>query len=257
MGLGQSRTGRKDERICRLRGSYRHADVEKMFSQSQAGVLVDVAKSWPCQQWDEEWLSNTLGHHIVQVSDKDSCGNVKHREKKELSSFMSQCKDLGPSRRHAGDGTLPYVDNFDVFSLAPELRSGVPSEKLFGPDRGLIIYGGFLGPPGSSTRIHFDSEDNIITCVFGRKLFVLAPPGAVDLMDHSARDIPLENPWDPHIEAVAKQHPMFARCKESVQVAILGPGDVLVQPRGWSHWVYNLELSFSVPCWAKVLPSMD
>ena len=31
-------------------------------------------------------------------------------------------------------------------------------------------------------------------------------------------------------------------------MTILLPGDVLVQPKGWLHWVHNRELSLSVPC---------
>mmetsp|Transcript_17164 Transcript_17164/g.34735 ORF Transcript_17164/g.34735 Transcript_17164/m.34735 type:complete len:173 (+) Transcript_17164:524-1042(+) len=72
--------------------------------------------------------------------------------------------------------------------------------------------------------------------------------------DFSARDIPIENPWDPAVEQKAKLHPMFRRCAEELRIVVLRRGDLLVQPRGWSHWVYNLELSLSVACWAKACP---
>lgn len=39
-----------------------------------------------------------------------------------------------------------------------------------------------------------------------------------------------------------------------MQAVVLERGDLLVQPKGWSHWVYNLSLSLSVACWAKSCP---
>mmetsp|Transcript_152872 Transcript_152872/g.292783 ORF Transcript_152872/g.292783 Transcript_152872/m.292783 type:complete len:259 (-) Transcript_152872:25-801(-) len=241
--------------VLHLKQSDGDINAESFFTASQACRVSGAAKLWPCSCWDEQWLQSTLGDHIVQISYKDACGNEVRREKEQLRSLLSKFSEQDENITAASDRIVPYIDNFDIFSLAPDLRIDVPSEKLFGPERELVIYGGFLGPAGSVTRIHFDSEDNIITCIFGRKLFVVAPPNST--LDYAARDIPLENPWSPDIKAAVKKHPLFAKCPNSVQAVILEPGDVFIQPKGWHHWVHNLSLALSVPCWAKILPSMD
>jgi len=228
-------------------------DIEALFASSTFAVLRDgsqVTHGWRCRRWDVEWVSETIGHAEVELSHKDACGNKLSCEKVELRHFLSAHDD----RSWCPAGTTPYVDNFDLMELAPELRSACPSEKLFGAHRSLVIYGGFLGPAGSSTRLHVDSEDNLIYTAFGKKLFVLLPPSALELIDYDARAIPLENPWDPSVERTVRAHPMFRRCADEVRVVVLHPGDLLVQPKGWSHWVYNLELSLSVACWAKACP---
>lgn len=229
-------------------------EVEELFASSALTVLNEVTESWPCRQWDAEYIQKSLGNFEIQVSHKDSSGNIVSVEKGvKLAHFLTHHAD----RSWSPSGTIPYIDNFDIFGLAPHLRPDCPAEKLFGHDRSLVIHGGFLGPAGSSTRLHVDSEDNCIYMCFGRKLIILLPPSARDLIDFDARSIPLENPWDPAIEEKVKLHPMFRRCAELVRVVVLERGDLLIQPRDWSHWVYNLELSFSVACWAKVLPKVE
>lgn len=228
-------------------------DIEALFSSGTLAVFRDGAaltRGWRCRKWDAKWVSDTLGAHEVEVSHKDRCGNKMSRESISLKHFLQHHDD----RSWRPESTTPYVDNMDLMTLAPELRAECPSQTLFGPHRSLVIYSGFLGPAGSSTRLHIDSEDNLITCVFGRKLFILLPPSAQDLVNYDARDIPLQDPWDPEIERKVRHHPMFRRCAAAVHVLVLGAGDLLVQPRGWLHWVVNLELSFSVACWAKACP---
>jgi len=209
-----------------------------------------LTRGWRCRDWTLKWLDETLGQHEVEISHKDKCGNKVSRERVLLRHFLKHHDDLS----WCPAGTVPYVDNFDVMSLAPELKAECPSEALFGSHRSLVIHGGFLGPSGSCTRLHVDSEDNIIYCAFGRKLFILLPPSAIDDVDYDARGIPLEDPWHPAVEEKVKHHPMFRRCVDAVRVVVLGPGDLLVQPRGWLHMVYNLELSLSIACWAKACP---
>merc|ERR1711879_27676 len=114
-----------------------------------------------------------------------------------------------------------------------ELRKDVPSSGLFSSERALVIYGGFLGPLGSVTRMHFDSEDNIITCIFGRKLFVVTPPYVEHLLDYGAREVPLDDPWNPDVEQMARRHPLFAKCSRHVHAFVLDAGDIFVQPKGW------------------------
>ena len=227
-------------------------DVEGLFASSTMTVLTGCTESWRGRQWSIEWLERTLGTAQVRVAHKDKCGNVvSHEESLQLSHFIRNCDD----HSWCPPDTIPYIDNFDVSMLLPSVQEDIPSEQLFGAHRTLVIYGGFLGPSGSSTRLHVDSEDNLIFCAFGRKLFILLPPCALNLIDYEARNIPLENPWDPAVTDKVKSHPMFRKCSKQVRTVVLGAGDLLVQPKNWSHWVYNLELSFSVACWAKACPA--
>lgn len=154
------------------------SDVEALCSTGELAILPGLTTNWRCRAWDVEWLRKTLGHHDVEVSHRDFCGNGVSRETVRLEHFLQSHAD----RSWVPDNTIPYVSNLDLFALAPELRAEVPSEALFGSDRTLVIHGAFLGAAGSSTRLHVDSEDNIIYCAFGRKLFILLPPLALDLI---------------------------------------------------------------------------
>uniref|UniRef100_A0A7S2BW24 Cupin-like domain-containing protein n=1 Tax=Haptolina brevifila TaxID=156173 RepID=A0A7S2BW24_9EUKA len=176
--------------ICKLSGTLKpcskslqslqsgSSNVEELLASSSLAVLPQLTTNWTCRKWNATWVRNTLGHHEVQVAHKDATGNKVSYETVRLSHFLDNQTD----RSWVPAGTIPYVDNFDIFTLAPERRAEVPSEKLFGPERTLVIYGAFLGPAGSSTRLHVDSEDNLIYCAFGRKLFILLPPSALELI---------------------------------------------------------------------------
>ena len=122
--------------IPRLRGD---VNVEKFFAAGRPAILTDVLNKWPCKDWSLDWLSATLGHHSVEVSYKDCCGNVEGKEKMTLSRFLSE---FAAPRSDFNQGPVPYVSNFDVFGLMPELREQLPASELFSARRSLVIYGG-------------------------------------------------------------------------------------------------------------------
>lgn len=227
-------------------------DVETLLQTSTLSVLKDVTRDWKARRWNLDWLDLHLGDHEAQICYKNAIGDkVGQGEALSIRSFLRHHEDF---RSWAPEGLVPYFDNLDIEALTPTVREDCPSHKLFGSARSLVIHGAFLGPAGSTTRLHVDSEDNLIFCCFGRKCFILLPPESLDLINFDARAIPLENPWDPALEEKVRHHPLFARCADQVRVVVLTPGDLLVQPKGWSHWVINLELSFSIACWAKACP---
>jgi len=252
----------------------RREQAEELFRRSECIVWRGAAGAWPCRAWDAAWLDRHLGECSVKVSYKDSCGDVVRRGTVAIRQLLNEARDEQAGLKPASaDGLVAYADNFDIAALIPEqLRTGVPSASLFGANRDLVIYSGFLGLARSVTRIHVDSEDNLITTIFGRKLFVLLPPSAQSHLDFEARDVPLDQTVlravteadlsapelieeaEAEATALARRHPMFRQCPEAVRVVVLQGGDILVQPQGWSHWVHNLDLAFSVPCWAKALP---
>ena len=183
------------------------------------------------------------------MSYKDACGNTVLRESGvALTRFLDHRDD----RDWCPTGTDPYVDNLDLAVRLPALTDECPSACLFDSKRTLVVHGAFIGPAGCTTRLHSDSEDNLIFCAFGKKLFVLLPPEAHDMVEHTARSIPIG--CNKTAETNAKYHPMFQRCAHLIREVVLGPGDLLVLPKGWMHWVRNLEFSFTVACWAKACP---
>ena len=115
----------------------------------------------------------------------------------------------------------------------------------------------FIGPAGTTTRLHFDAHGahGWLAVVRGRKLFVLFPPS------HGAHLYPFDraqsevgpahapakettqSPVDP-LAPDLRRYPEYA--KAELLAAVCGPGDVIVIPKGWWHYAVALEPCITV-----------
>ncbi|XP_071039560.1 HSPB1-associated protein 1 isoform X2 [Parasteatoda tepidariorum] len=112
----------------------------------------------------------------------------------------------------------------------------------------------WLGSTGANTPCHVDSYGcNLIAQVFGRKKWVLFPPEDAKFL-YPTR-IPYEessifssvNVAEPDLE----KHPLFK--KAHPYVVILENDEVLFVPKGWWHFVLNLDsVTVSVNTWIKL-----
>lgn len=104
----------------------------------------------------------------------------------------------------------------------------------------------FTGCAGTSTALHYDRTKNFFFQLKGKRRFILLPPGELQVLylpptGHPYHRHSLLEPWD--LRAIDwSRYPRFQRtAKHSILVADLGPGDILMIPPFWSHFVVSLS----------------
>ena len=109
----------------------------------------------------------------------------------------------------------------------------------------------WLGTEGAHTPCHYDTYGcNLVGQIAGCKRWILFPPEDSDLLE--ATRVPYEESsvysqwdfryWTNGIPSIDGTHP---------HVVELRPGDVLLVPRHWWHFVLNTELSISINTWLE------
>lgn len=100
---------------------------------------------------------------------------------------------------------------------------------------------------GGHTRsgLHFDSADNVLVQIYGRKRAVLVAPKHVRAL-RVLRDVPSKSSLSPD-EIEADGEGPVSRIER--WCATLDPGDALYIPRGWWHYLASPGASISVNHW--------
>ena len=113
----------------------------------------------------------------------------------------------------------------------------------------------WIGTAGTVTRAHFDSYDNLLCQVVGYKFVRLFAPADGDFLyaigkkDGGSGTTAQGNVSAVDVEAPDHEaFPLYARATPFD--AVLGPGDALLVPRGWWHYVRSLTVSISVNMWS-------
>ncbi|XP_054261421.1 HSPB1-associated protein 1 homolog isoform X3 [Macrosteles quadrilineatus] len=105
----------------------------------------------------------------------------------------------------------------------------------------------WIGTEGAYTPCHMDSYGcNIVAQVHGRKLWILFPPSSTSTLS------PTRVPYE---ESSIYSNIHFS-CGQNItedigeaRVVELSPGDVLVVPKHWWHYVENLSTAISINMW--------
>ena len=104
-----------------------------------------------------------------------------------------------------------------------------------------------MGPKGTKSKLHYDSDHNLFTQIFGRKLVTLISP------EQSKKCYPVHRTWYDGYSPIDVLDPDLAKYflfSDVVMLqAILEPGDILYIPKGWWHDIRSLDPSISVIFW--------
>ncbi|XP_053985356.1 HSPB1-associated protein 1 isoform X1 [Hylaeus volcanicus] len=148
-----------------------------------------------------------------------------------------------------------YKYMHEWFKDNPEVIDSL-SWKRFGFDKSGSESTLWIGNKGAHTNCHQDSYGcNLVAQIHGRKQWLLFPPSSSNFL-HPTR-IPYEE------STVYSKYNFFSPSKEDeveilkVQQApkliTLEPGDVLLVPAGWWHYVESLNFSISVNTWLPII----
>lgn len=150
-------------------------------------------------------------------------------------------------------------------SLAADLQPGVILPRPDATDAALWPAGAYhssvlrIASPGTALWTHYDTHDNLLAQVAGRKTVTLWPPGAEPFLyveGSSSRvddiDIDIDADVDADADtgidtssgsglrsATSRRFPKFAAVSNRRRVATLGPGDALYIPALWFHHVLS------------------
>jgi hypothetical protein len=109
----------------------------------------------------------------------------------------------------------------------------------------------WVGGKGTKSGWHYDLAHNILIQVTGEKHIRIAHPNQSPYMHPyiDARHKSQVDPW----------HPERYRdyCKATVMEGTLQPGDVLVLPVLWWHYITSLSPSISINCWVDQSSAVD
>lgn len=222
-------------------------------------VPVEVGRSYVDQEWGQELIHfrDFLRRYMDKECDDDDTSKV-------------QSKKTG------------YLAQHNLFRQIPSLRNDIqvpdfcwaevpghptdPSKNQ--PTVDVPQLNAWFGPARTITPLHTDGYHNLLCQVVGTKYVRLYPPHAtphmrprtpehgVDMSNTSQLDVGVLEGWDTPQEAGdgTDGADVVAEMKESLQgveywECILTPGDTLLIPIGWWHYVRSLSISFSVSFW--------
>lgn len=236
-------------------------------------VPVEVGRSYVDEGWRQElisfkaFLKRYIDPTLFPSSEDEDDNKLGNNPTKEAS------KRIG------------YLAQHNLFQQIPALRNDIqvpdfcwadvpphPTEpsKQNQPRLEVPQLNAWFGPARTITPLHTDGYHNLLCQVVGTKYVRLYAPEetkwlrprgtehGVDMSNTSELDIGVLEGWDEEEEeddgrgaAAAVEWESVRRELEGVPYweTVLRPGDTLVIPIGWWHYVRSLSISFSVSFW--------
>lgn len=131
--------------------------------------------------------------------------------------------------------TWAYLSSVPLTRDAPECAELLPRLAALGR-RALREVALFIGPSGSGTHLHYDSTDNLLVALEGRKEIWLCPPSSSRLLRPQRFGTRCS-----HFSAlpVTRDGSLVWPAGVQIERVTLEPGDGLFFPAGWWHFVRN------------------
>jgi hypothetical protein len=138
----------------------------------------------------------------------------------------------------------------DTAPLLPELAEGLLPQLQPLPQHDIRPHL-WLGQPGVSVTLHYDTNDNTYIQLHGAKRFLLLPPAAARYVylhpvhhPHNGQArAHFDLPWDSNATDLEREFPTFSEVWGLAQEGLLQGGEILVLPANWLHHVITEPLS--------------
>lgn len=227
-------------------------------------------KEW-CDQMDRESSPVTFTSGTNKHADLPYWESFRKREQMRFSEFLQLTNKTQSTDRW-------YSHSYrDISSWPEHLRQSISFEALGFNDTEDILF--WLGSKGANTPCHYDTYGfNIVVQVFGRKSWVVFPPNTA----LTATRVPYEessvyckqNFYSPNdlIQFGGKKYQYSLVSNSNYNFfsiilmnftavgtnndayeIVLNPGDILIVPPKWWHYVENLETSLTVNTWIPLV----
>ena len=233
------------EELERIPAPSRDAFVRNHLRSGRAVVLTGLTDDWlPAREWTPARLAARHGTARVLAARlaegrlvDDVAGGVLF-EHIPLSGFVDTLGGAGPATSYVMAPTWNFPASFQTEYRVPAYCVGAPHMRAKV----------WLGKAGTVTPFHRDVPHNLHVHLFGRKRWLLVPPG------HGAQmypcgvfsSMPNFSQVDPERPDWAR-HPRFRAAP--VFAATLGPGETLFIPHGWWHHTRTLDDAVAMNFW--------
>ncbi|CAJ0577148.1 unnamed protein product, partial [Mesorhabditis spiculigera] len=223
---------------------YEHFDAERIAEKIESGmpcVVRGFAAGWPAsEKWSPEYLSNVAGGRTVPVEigsryDGDDWNQKLMTINEFLRDFLVKQDSESPG----------YLAQHRLFDQIPELLDEIEPHQVeqIGAH---VDWNMWFGPGGTVSSMHFDPRENFF--IYGSKFVRLAHPSDSEKL--CPREDLLKNTSQinmQHPDGDVERFPSVAQV-HTVDV-VLHPGDALLIPSQFWHFVKALNTSISVSAW--------
>lgn len=212
---------------------------------NRPAIVPGLMADWPAlQKWTPEYFSARFGDEIIEVTgDRDVDPLFEdnfplHRRTMTMRDYVAAIECGGVSNDLylvAKNGLLSnpaFRALHDDFTPPPDYLD----RNFRGHDNARL----WVGPGGTVTPLHHDGSNIFFGQIQGRKEIRLIAPCFLDLLYNDRTcfsQVDLANVDD-------QAFPLMRNV--AIQTAIVEPGDFILLPVGWWHWVRAIEPSISL-----------
>jgi lysine-specific demethylase 8 len=232
-------------------------EFEERFLVPQRPVIVSGAmEGWPARErWTNDYLTEKVGAHTVRPF-KAHAGTYLYDPKKRIGDTSSVMK-LAEYIDLLGAGTISdgqlYLGQFPIKKALPGLWPDVRFPAFVDENKHLRVNLWF-GPGNNVTPLHYDTANNFLTQIRGRKQVILCPPREIahlypfpiSYLGNNMSQINVASPDLTHF-------PEWAHADRALLE--IGPGDMLFIPVFWWHATSGIDQNLSINYWFRYSPA--
>jgi Cupin-like domain len=235
---------RSVERIARIDA---RTLMNEFILRDRPVVIANAIEDWPAmQRWTFEYLANTVESDPIRLRGA-ATGHYRYLGEVTYSEYARWL--IGSSsllldryeRLHASKPYVAYAQNAGFEAL----RADFDFDRFTVPEHANARPAHWLGPEGATTPLHCDLGYVFNATIIGRKRWFLFAPSDTDKL-YPAKTHEYEGTFS-QIDVEAPDLERFPKFREATPYMLVAePGDLLVLPEGWWHYVKCLEPSATI-----------
>ena len=220
---------------------------QKYYNKKPVIIKGAVLKSGSFKGWTDSYLKNTIGSRSVNV--KHSQGGVynitNNQQYENITLPFDEAVDL--VAKPVEGGLSYYMQQLSIPEILPELLPDLMVPDLNSSLDNVSLINFWMGSAGCVTHLHYDTSQNFLVQVRGRKELLLFAPADSQYL-YANEDEKFKHVSRVLIDKVdSEQFPLFENA--SPYRCLLEEGDVLYLTPFWWHHVRSLDTSISVNYW--------